>query len=56
LPSVLRERKKNRCTLIGFRLGPDAAAVAAYDALHDRKPDAGPRKFIAAVQALKHPK
>src|SRR5882762_3572206 len=50
------QSKKEFRSLIDFRLGPDASAVARDDALDDREADAGAGKLALPMQALKDAK
>jgi hypothetical protein len=59
-PRILRLPDR-KCELeasagIGGTLSPDAAAVAADDAVHNRQSNAGTREFVTRVQSLKDPK
>src|SRR5687768_3851013 len=49
-----RQGEMEAGALAGTALGPDAAAVAGHDALHDGEPDAGARELVGAVQPLEY--
>jgi hypothetical protein len=48
----VRQGEIKRCTLPDFRLGPDPAFVALYDAFDGRQPNSGTRIRLFRVQSL----
>src|SRR6185503_4386800 len=49
------QRKVERCTAIGFSLGPHAPPVTMDDPPHVREPDTGAFEVVRAVEPLKDP-